>query len=461
LASVPSLGTPSSVIVPPQSSIAIPWRTRAGWPTHSKTWSTPSGRPRSRTATTGSSTALASTKSVAPRRRAISSLAGLASTATMRPAAAMRAPWMTDWPMPPAPTTSTVWPGRTRARLSTAPTPVTTAQPTRQATSSGTSRSMTTACVSATTTASVNTPVLAKANARSPPTVNGRPSRPIVSRQWVGWPRSQAAHRPQLPSVVRTTWSPTDTLVTASPTASTTPAPSWPRTTGVGNGIVPSITETSLWHSPAWWMRTRTSCGRGSRTSTSSRTSSSPVQTMPFMAVSPSRWPSSPRPHDRLQLAVGVQGEAAPVAPDARPLEPAEGRLGALLDGVERHRPRPQPAGDAQRLRRVAGEDVVVEAELGAVGQGDGLVLVVEGQRHDDGPEDLLLHDPHLGLAVGDERRRDVEAAGQVGPLAAGEQRAALVDAGPDVALDAVALGGRDDRADDRVGGQRVADLQP
>ena len=84
-----------------------------------------------------------------------------------------------------------------------------------------------------------------------------------MSRQWVGWPRSQAAQRPQLPSVVSTTWSPTFTLVTASPTCSTTPAPSWPRTTGVGNGMVPSTTDTSLWHSPALTMRTRTSCGPG------------------------------------------------------------------------------------------------------------------------------------------------------------------------------------------------------
>ena len=76
--------------------------------------------------------------------------------------------------MPPAPITATVWPGCTLARLSTAPAPVTTAQPMRQAASNGTSGSMTTAWVSLTTTSSVNTPVLAKLNAFSPPTVNGR-----------------------------------------------------------------------------------------------------------------------------------------------------------------------------------------------------------------------------------------------------------------------------------------------
>ena len=77
-------------------------------------------------------------KSVAPNVRATASFAGLASTTTMRPAAASRAAWITDWPMPPAPMTTTVWPGCTLARLSTAPVPVTTAQPMRHATSSGT-----------------------------------------------------------------------------------------------------------------------------------------------------------------------------------------------------------------------------------------------------------------------------------------------------------------------------------
>ena len=283
LASVPIFGTPSSVSVPPQSRRSTPWRMRAVWPTHSNTWSRPFGSPRSLTAAIVSSTELASTKSVAPKRRATASFSGLASMTTMRPAAAMRAAWMVDWPMPPAPMTATVWPGWTLARLSTAPAPVTTAQPMRQAASNGTSGSMTTAWVSLTTTCSVNTPVLAKLKAFSPPTVNGRLRRPIVSRQWVGWPRSQAAQRPQLPRVVSTTWSPTCTLVTALPTSSTTPAPSWPSTTGGGNMIVPSITDTSLWHSPALTMRTRTSSCCGPRTSTSSRTSSSPVHTMPFM----------------------------------------------------------------------------------------------------------------------------------------------------------------------------------
>jgi hypothetical protein len=99
---------------------------------------------------------------------------------------------------------------------------------------------------------------LAKAYAGCPPVRYRWSIDPYDCRQWVGWPRSQASHMPQLPSVVSTTWSPGLTLVTAEPTASTTPAPSWPSTTGVGYGIVPLITDTSLWHSPALWMRTST-----------------------------------------------------------------------------------------------------------------------------------------------------------------------------------------------------------
>ena len=46
------------------------------------------------------------------------------------------------------------------------------------------------------------------------------------------------------------TWSPTATSVTPSPTASTTPAPSWPSTTGSGFGVAPVITFQSLWQTP-------------------------------------------------------------------------------------------------------------------------------------------------------------------------------------------------------------------
>jgi hypothetical protein len=49
---------------------------------------------------------------------------------------------------------------------------------------------------------------------------------PIDWRQCVGRPLSQAAQDPQLPRVEMTTWSPTDTPATPSPSSVTMPVPS-------------------------------------------------------------------------------------------------------------------------------------------------------------------------------------------------------------------------------------------
>ena len=94
---------------------------------------------------------------------------------------------------------------------------------------------------------------------------------------------------PQLAIVASTTWSPGCKVVTAPPTASTTPAPSWPSTAGVGQGMVPSMTLMSLWHTPAFTMRTTTSVGPGSRTSSPSVTSAfpSPTNTIPRIQRTP------------------------------------------------------------------------------------------------------------------------------------------------------------------------------
>ena len=77
----------------------------------------------------------------------------------------------------------------------------------------------------------------------------------------------QARQVPQLCRVAMTTWSPTLTERTSEPTASTTPAPSWPSTDGAFHGMVPLITDRSLWHTPAAPMATRTSVGPGRRRS--------------------------------------------------------------------------------------------------------------------------------------------------------------------------------------------------
>jgi hypothetical protein len=132
---------------------------------------------------------------------------------------------------------------------------------------------MRTAWTALTTVRSANAELDANWYTGRPPRENGRPGRPMACRHIVGRPRSHSAHVPQLASVDRATWSPAATCVTPAPTSSTTPAPSCPSTTGAGKGIVPSITDRSLWHSPAADTATSTSPGPGSRTSRSSTTS--------------------------------------------------------------------------------------------------------------------------------------------------------------------------------------------
>ena len=180
---------------------------------------------------------------------------------------------MVERPTPPAPNTATLSPGCTLARLNTEPMPVTTPQAMRHAEVSGTSLSIGTACTSFTTVISANDDVAAKLPAGSPPTVKISRRLPRVLRHQVGLPTEHWSQMPQLETVAMTTWSPGFTRVTSEPTASTTPAPSWPMSDGAGHGMVPSSRLTSLWQTPAAASRTSTSSGPGSMTSTSLRTS--------------------------------------------------------------------------------------------------------------------------------------------------------------------------------------------
>src|SRR5690606_2815873 len=66
------------------------------------------------------------------------------------------------------------------------------------------------------------------------------------------------------------TWSPGFTLVTPSPTSTTTPAPSWPRTAGkTPSGSSPDRVKASVWQTPVLVILTRTSPLRGGSTSIS------------------------------------------------------------------------------------------------------------------------------------------------------------------------------------------------
>ena len=252
----------------------------------------------------------------------------------------------------------------------------------------------------------------------SPPRENGRPGLPIAARHMVGRPRSQSAQAPQLARVDRATWSPGATCVTPAPTASTTPAPSWPSTTGTGNGIVPSIDGQVAVAQPGGGDAHQHLAGARSRTSRSSTTcgrspsknDASHGASLPHLALGPQEGQTT----DWSSLYA-----CRPNEPPSRPtpllLEAAERRLGVALDRVDADVAAAQPGGQGPGAARVGAEDVVVEAVRGAVGDPHRLLLVVEGQGDDDRAEQLLAGHGHAGVDVGDERRRDVEAGRRSG----------------------------------------------
>ena len=162
-----------------------------------------------------------------------------------------------------------------------------TPQAIRQAEVIGMSGGMGTACVAWTTVRSTHTELAAKLLHGSPSSVNGVSRLPNVLRHQVGRPALQKRQRPQAARVCSTTGSPGASPETPGPTASTVPAPSCPSTQGAGQSMVPSITEQSLWHRPAAEIRTATSPGPGSRTSSPVvARARSPSKMMPLMAGS-------------------------------------------------------------------------------------------------------------------------------------------------------------------------------
>src|SRR5258708_37951749 len=144
--------------------------------------------------------------------------------------------------------------------------------------------------------------------------------------------------------------------------------------------MVPLMTLTSLWQTPAATMRTLTSVGPGALTSSESVISVlSPVKTMPRMGTSWVRdGTGSARPDDALHLGIGVQPKLAAVSSDAAHLEAAKRRLVIALGGVDADVAAAQLLGDAESLGRIAREHVVVQAVVGVVGQRHALLLVVE-----------------------------------------------------------------------------------
>ncbi len=103
------------------------------------------------------------------------------------------------------------------------------------------------------------------------------------------------------------------------------------------------------------------------------------------------------------------------------------------------------------------------EAERGGVGALDQLVHVLEGDRGDDGTEDLLLRDAHVVLHAREHGRRDEEALRQRafgGTATAGERLRAFLLADVEITGDALELLLGNERADLCIGIETVADLQ-
>ncbi len=144
---------------------------------------------------------------MAPKRLAASSFPGTRSTAMMVRAPDRAAPWMLFRPTPPAPMTTAVSPGRSRAVLVTAPSPVITPQARRAALSNGTSFAIATACEAWTTTLCAKAAVLT-------PCVTGCPERSLSGErassgsrvsQVTGMPPAQDGQCPQERISVTTT----------------------------------------------------------------------------------------------------------------------------------------------------------------------------------------------------------------------------------------------------------------
>src|SRR5690606_2070297 len=107
-------------------------------------------------------------------------------------------------------------------------------------------------------------------------------------------PDLQNRHSPHSAVYRGMTWSPGATLVTPSPTSTTMPAPSCPSTAGnTPSGSSPLRVKASVWQTPVWVIRIRTSPLRGGSTSISTICRGLPASkataARDFIALSPIR----------------------------------------------------------------------------------------------------------------------------------------------------------------------------
>ncbi len=196
--------------------------------------------------------------SVAPRLLAIVSLSGNTSTATIWRAPARLAPSKAENPTPPSPTTATVEPGETRAVLSTAPTPVSTAQPKSAASSNGNSGSILISECRDTVAYSAKAEqprmmVMRRTVAAQPPRAREQRARGIGRRARFAQCGASLRARQAMPATRHEHQHHVIALlevIHAGPDSSTVPAASCPSTMGVGRGRSPLITDKSEWQRP-------------------------------------------------------------------------------------------------------------------------------------------------------------------------------------------------------------------
>lgn len=140
--------------------------------------------------------------------------------------------------------------------------------------------------------------------------------------------------------------------------------------------------------------------------------------------------------------------------------ERTEGDLGVeLVVAVDPDGSGLELVGGADGTGDVAREDGGGETVHRVVGLGDDVGLVLELGHDDDGAEDLLLDDAHVGLDVGEDGGLDEEALGAVA-LASGVDGRALLLAALDVRHDSVVLELRSLGALERVRREGGSDLK-
>src|SRR5699024_1562662 len=151
-----------------------------------------------------------------------------------------------------------------------------------------------------------------------------------------------------------------------------------------------------------------------------------------------------------LDLEVLLEALAAHLAADAGLLVAAARDVGAVpLAAVDAERAGADPCDDPLDALGIGAPSCAGKALGGVVGERDRVSVTGGGDHHEHGPEDLLLRDAGGVVQARDEGRLDPEALVLVvagGAAAAELDGASLFVCEPDVALDALTLGGRDDR---------------